>query len=56
MSFWTVFWLNVLWFVGGYIASAFTWDRFHTFLVGAEQKVLDLRDQARALEAKLRGK
>lgn len=56
MSFVGVFWLNVLWFVIGFIVAAIFWDKIHTFLIGAEQKVLDLRDRARVLEAKLRGK
>lgn len=42
-------------FVAGYVAAVFTWDRIHTLVLGAEQKIRDLRARARALEQKLGG-
>lgn len=54
MSFGQMFWLGAAIFAGGYVASIFTWEKVHTFLIGAEEKALQLRDKARALEAKLR--
>lgn len=55
MTFGGVFWLNVLWFIGGIAFWLFLGDKIHTFLVGAEVKVQQLRERARALEAKIRG-
>lgn len=46
--------LIALAFVGGYVASIFTWDRLHAVVIGLEQKAELLRDKARALEAKAR--
>lgn len=40
--------------IGGYVLAVFTWDRIHTFIVGAEAKALQLRDRAKALMAKVR--
>ncbi len=39
-------------FGGGYAAAIFTWDRIHTWIVGAEVKAQQLRDRAKALLAK----
>ena len=54
MSFWQTFWMNIGCGIAGYAAAVFTWDRIHTFIVGAEQKILALRDEARQLETNLR--
>ena len=42
-------------FAGGYAAAVLTWDRAHAFLVGAEARLQQLREQARAIERQLRG-
>jgi hypothetical protein len=42
--------MGIALFAGGYVAAVFTWDRIHTFIVGAKEKALQLRDKARALE------
>ncbi len=39
-------------FAGGYAAAIFTWQQIHTFIIGAEAKAAQLRDQAKALIAK----
>ena len=42
-------------FVAGYVAAVFSWDRIHTVIMGAEIKIRLLRDQARALEQRMKG-
>lgn len=39
-------------FVGGYVAAIFSWDRIHTFLIGAQAKAQSLRLQAIEVENK----
>jgi hypothetical protein len=39
----------------GYAASIFTWPRLRQTFVGIENEIEDLRNEARALERKLRG-
>ncbi len=46
------FWLIALSAAGGYVAAIFTWDKVHTFLIGAQAKADALRTRAAALEAK----
>lgn len=41
-------------FAGGYAAAIFTWDRIHTWWIGAEAKAAQLRDKAKELIAKVR--
>ncbi len=41
-------------FGGGYVAAVFTWDKIHTWTIGAEAKAVQLRDRAKALMAKAR--
>jgi hypothetical protein len=41
-------------FAGGYAASIFTWQKIHTWIIGAEAKATQLRDKARALMARAR--
>jgi hypothetical protein len=48
--------INTLWLIGGYVLAIFTWDKVHTFIIGAGAKADALRDKARALEASLRAK
>lgn len=41
-------------FAAGYAASVFTWDKLHTWIVGAEEKASQLRARAKALMANVR--
>jgi hypothetical protein len=36
---------------GGYVAAIFTWDRLHTFFIGAQAKAQALRLKALAIES-----
>jgi hypothetical protein len=36
--------------------AVYTWDKLHTAIIGADNKVLDLRAKARAIEASIRAK
>ncbi len=47
----TTLWLIVAG-VGGYVAAVWTWEPFHTWLVGAETKIQALRDRIKALQGK----
>lgn len=42
-------------FVGGYVASIFTWDKIHTVFVGIVEKERQLRIKLNDLQTKLRG-
>jgi len=37
---------------GGYVLAVFTWDKLHSWIIGAEAKAKQLRDRAKALAAK----
>lgn len=41
-------------FVGGYVASVFTWDKVHTFFIGLAEKERQLRVKLSDIQAKLR--
>lgn len=41
-------------FVGGYVAAIFTWDRLHTWYIGAAAKAQALRLKAIEVENKAR--
>lgn len=41
--------MGVLMFIGGYVAAVFTWEPFHTWLVGVETKISALQARIRAL-------
>jgi hypothetical protein len=49
---WTVGWM-VPAFVAGYVASVFTWEHVHTFIVSTETKANELRARLRELEQKI---
>lgn len=40
---------------GGYVFAVFTWDRLHTFFIGAQAKAQALRLQAIDIENKAKG-
>lgn len=48
--------VNSLWCVGGYVLAVFTWDKVHTFFVGAEAKIQQLRDKVKSLQADVKAK
>lgn len=50
----TYLWWAAL-FIGGYVASIYTWEKLHVLAIGAENKALDLRERARAIEKAVRG-
>lgn len=48
--------VGTFWFIVGYVGAVYTWDKLHTAIIGADNKVLDLRAKARAIEASIRAK
>lgn len=45
--------VGILIFAGGYVASVYTWEPFHTWLIGAKAKIDALKARIEALKAKL---
>lgn len=41
-------------FIGGYVASIFTWDKLHTLFIGLVEKERQLRIKLSDIQAKLR--